>query len=546
MASKRIFKFISQIPDTLERFAEVVVEEPFSFKRKDSEDFIKVLFWEMEQGKLVLPEEIYAPDQYTIYVSKKLYDKYSGLIKQRLCEQLESEIQKQIKRWGYQVTKPIKVELAEGKGNEVRTVEVKCKITQSPEEDAKQKSPAKYRMIDSENPLEHFNQGIVLQRQGCFEEAAEEFLAVLKLNNSSARAHFNLATIRYRQYRYEEAIAHYAAGVEIKPSEAIAHLDLGKTYEMVGEWDKALYHLNKALELEPHHQTASRRIRRVTEEKEMYSALSGEIYLELKSVSEPEHFDMARLEHFDVKFDEGIDCEKIQKPICHLLEHVYLQLGRDFDCYPARKIEVCVLCSSNQVHNSENDCVNIATLEMPQWAAGIYNGGITLIRRSQKRVNLSLLYVVLRHEYTHLLVDRLAKGRSPTWLAEGLAELKARCLIDTEWQMLRKMISAGNRIQLKQLEGNFNRFDKAEARLAYIESRAVVEFMVEDYGMAKIKRLLYYLGMGKSLNKSLASTLGMGYKELESQWLNWVVATHCCPGNQNLTGKELACQNPQL
>jgi len=523
---------MSQVPDILERFAEVVVEEPFSFKCRDSEDFMKVIFWEMEQGKLVLPENTYVPDRYTIYVSKKVYDKYSGFIRQRLCEQLESEIQKRIKRWGYQATNHVKVKLAQGEGDDAKAVEVQCEVTQPPIEKAKQKSPAKYKVMDSEDPLEHFNQGIALQRQKCLEQAAQEFLAVLKLNNRSARAHFNLATIRYRQYRYEEAIAHYTAGLELAPSEVVPHLDLGKTYELVGEWDKALNHLNKALELEPNHQTALRRVQRVTEEREMYSALLGEIYLELKSVREPEDVDsersgeakqlfIAKLEHFNVKFDEGM--EIIRQPICGLLEHAYVELGRDFDCYPARKTEVFVLCSLNQMHNAEDNCVNSTTV-MP-WAAGIYNGGITLLWRSQKRVNLSLLYVVLRHEYTHLLVDRLTQGRCPAWLAEGLAELKARCLLDTEWRMLRQMISMGNRIPLKQLEKNFNRLDKTAARLAYIESRTVVEFMVEDYGMEKIKTLLHYLGMGKSLNKSLASLLGVGYKELESQWLDWVLAT---------------------
>ncbi len=520
MRPKRVFKFMSQISDILERFTEVVVEEPFSSKHRDSEDFMKVIFWEMEQSKLVLPENTYVPDRYTIYVSKKVYDKYSGFIRKRLCEQLESEIQKRIERWGYKTTNHVKVELVQGEGDDARAVEVRCEIAQSPAEEVKQKTPAKYKVMDSDDQLEHFNQGITLQRQECFEEAAQEFLAALKLNNRSARTHFNLATIRYRQYRYEEAIAHYAAGLEIVPTEAIAHLDLGKTYEMVGEWDKALYHLNKALELKPNHQTALRRIQRVREEKQMYSALLGEIYLELKSVREPENADIAELEHFNVKFDEGM--EGIRKPICHLLEHAYVELGRDFDCYPARKIEVSVLCSFNQI---QNNCVNSTTVEMPRWAAGIYNGGIMLLWRSQKRVNLSLLYVVLRHEYTHLLIDRLTKGRSPAWLAEGLAELKARSLLDTEWQILRKTISTGNRIPLKQLEGNFNKLDKTEARLAYIESRTVVEFMIKNYGMEKIKTLLYYLGMGKSFNKSLASLLGLGCKELESQWLDWVLAT---------------------
>jgi hypothetical protein len=93
-------------------------------------------------------------------------------------------------------------------------------------------------------------------------------------------------------------------------------------------------------------------------------------------------------------------------------------------------------------------------------------------------------------------------------------------------------------IPLEYLEHSFNHLNKSQIRLAYMESCSAVEFMVETYGMAKIKKLLHFLGRGKSFNESLICSLKKGKRQLfdesktsmlppkkkfETQWLTWVM-----------------------
>lgn len=417
--------------------------------------------------------------------------------------------------------------------------------------------------------VEHFQSGLSFQRQGLLEEAARQFLRVIELDGCSASAYFNMGAICFQQCRYEEAIRHYKAGLNLAPQprcssllaqHASVHADLGKTYEMLGKWDEALYHLNKALDLNPTHEAAQRRKRRVLEEKNKYEMFLKQAKLAIESIPTSDNINAAVTERFVVKFDEGAP-EEFRTPICRLLEQIYTELGGKFDYYPQQNLKIFVLNASQKERSQ---------LSLPRWAAGRYvrrvpmesqfvptksgdsfgDGSIAIARtddfvlrwRTRESSDLSLLYVVLRHEYVHLLVNTLTNGQCPMWLNEGLAGYYARGLLNSERETLLQVVKQNRYIPLKHLERSFSHLSKGQIRLAYIESCSVVEFMMETYGMTKIKKLLHSLGMGKSFGESLIYSLSAAkkrrftvnskkrhtfvatsQKKLETQWLTWVM-----------------------
>jgi tetratricopeptide (TPR) repeat protein len=441
--------------------------------------------------------------------------------------------------------------------------------------------------INSDNVMEHFQNGRNFQRQGLLEEAAQQFLRVIKLDEHSASAYFNMGAICFQRHQYEEAICYYKAGLKLAPQNVSAHADLGKTYEMLAKWDESLYHLNKALDLHPTHEAAQRRKRRILEEKHKYEILREQV----KSAIEPkfsskrqtfrfrqaqsggkslikrnteesnlieaiptsDNINAAASEHFVVNFNEGVH-EEVRKPIYGLLERIYIELGSAFDYYPQQNIKVLVLlCSlrspTPSAYGLRSKPVLIALPKespqflLPQWAVGQYDGSITIVWRAQEKPDLTFLYVVLQHEYVHLLVNRLANGKCPMWLNEGLARYHSRGLLDSEKEILLQAVKQNRYIPLKHLEYSFSHLNKEQVRFAYMESCSVVEFMMETYGMKKIKKLLHSLGMDKSFNESLmcslrtnqrcrlmvnsssdgGQTFGMTSQKLETQWLTWTM-----------------------
>ena len=387
------------------------------------------------------------------------------------------------------------------------------------------------RTTNLDTITEHFQNGRNFQRRGLLEEAARQFLKVIKLDSRSASAYFNIGAIYFQQHRYEEAVCHYKAGLELAPQHASAHADLGKTYEMLTKWDEGLYHLDKALNLNPTHEVAQRRKRRILEEKHKYEMLREQAKSVIESMPTSDNINAVAIERFTVNFDEKVP-EQVRIPIHRLLERIYTELGSNFDYYPQQNIKVFVL------YTSQEEKLQL----FPQWAVGRYDGSI--VCQIQEKPNLSLIYVVLQHEYVHLLVNMLTNGRYPIWLNEGLAKYHARGLLNSEKEILLQAVKQNRYIPLKDLESNFSYLHKRQIRLAYMESCSVVEFMIETYGMTKIKKLLHSLRMGKSFNESLICSLStakkrrfmvnsppdedqvlamISQKELETQWLTWVM-----------------------
>lgn len=399
--------------------------------------------------------------------------------------------------------------LGKGKHDDTQTAGMYCAINSFITENNPEQN---YPLMNVDDPRERFRCGKYLRRQGLLEEAAQEFLAVIKLYGCSAGAHFNMGAIRFQQYRYEEAIRHYKEGLKLMPQQASAHADLGKIYEMVGQWDKALCHLNVALKLEPTHLPARRRQCRILEERQIYETLGTQLEVELEASPFLKNPGANNLPHFTVTYDERVP-NAVRIPISHLLELAYWELGDIFDCYPKQQTAVSI-CYDSQLEYMSSP--------LPQWAAGRYDGRIILMWRAQQRLNISLLYVVLRHEYVHLLVDILKAARCPAWLNEGLAEYTARGLLNTERETLRRAVTCKHHIPLKQLEQNFNSLDTKQIRLAYIQSCSAVEYMVENYGMSAVKKLLSAFEKSKSLNESFISVLKTTPGEFEKQWLFWV------------------------
>jgi tetratricopeptide (TPR) repeat protein len=95
----------------------------------------------------------------------------------------------------------------------------------------------------------HSNQGVILQRQGKLEAAAAHYAEALRLNPDYLQAYYNLGIVLSRQGKYEEAAAHYAGALRLNPGFAEAHYNLGVDLSRQGKYEEAAAHYAEALRL---------------------------------------------------------------------------------------------------------------------------------------------------------------------------------------------------------------------------------------------------------------------------------------------------------
>ena len=89
----------------------------------------------------------------------------------------------------------------------------------------------------------HYRQAEELLRQKRYDEAADEFRKMLRLDPKLAQAHANLGSIYYLQGNYPQASESFRRALQLKPSLARAEMFLGMSEAKRGRAQEALAHL---------------------------------------------------------------------------------------------------------------------------------------------------------------------------------------------------------------------------------------------------------------------------------------------------------------
>jgi hypothetical protein len=117
------------------------------------------------------------------------------------------------------------------------------------------------------------------------------------------------------------------------------------------------------------------------------------------------------------------------------------------------------------------------------WAAGFFDGEITIVSEEDNEEEAKSLYIYLTHEIVHLAVHEISSGRCPFWLDEGLAVYLSQELPDLYLETIRSTLEKdGVLLDLRELERPDPSIieDEDSRRLAYAEAACMVECMVNS------------------------------------------------------------------
>lgn len=129
---------------------------------------------------------------------------------------------------------------------------------------------------------------------------------------------------------------------------------------------------------------------------------------------------------------------------------------------------------------------------------------------------------VIPHEVAHLAFARATESAlaiPPAWLNEGLAMYSEPGEFgEAQRERLREAARAGTLPPLSRLQGNFGA-DHSTVSLAYLESWALVDFLLRDCGQDGFRRLIEGLNAGLSMDEALESACGYDQEQFYARWL---------------------------
>ena len=352
--------------------------------------------------------------------------------------------------------------------------------------------------LDPTNPVlrrnlarAHANLGGHLLTTGAPAEAKVAFRAALEVGGEEPSYYVGLGTAALQQRETAEAFAALQAASRLAQGRPEILILLGEAYHQAGDAGRALEFWGEALRQRPEDSRLRERLERAA-----------------RAARVEERYEARESHHFRLRAEGAIPRE-IQEEVLALLEQAYQDIGFALGYSPPDPVAV--------VLHSDGDFATVVGL--PHWVAGTYDAADGRIRIPARGLaqGAAGLRGVLAHEYTHVVVVHLSRGRAPRWLNEGLAlhfqgagpaaEAKARRL------------AAGRLLPLASLEAVFAQLrDRALAEMAYAQSASATAFLLERAGAQEVGRLLQRLGEGVSWERALEEAARMDLPTFDREW----------------------------
>jgi tetratricopeptide (TPR) repeat protein len=207
--------------------------------------------------------------------------------------------------------------------------------------------------------------------------------------------------------------------------------------------------------------------------------------------------------HFDVVY-EGMKNTELGYLVSAILEDAYLKVGSDLGLFP-EDVMTAVLYGEAQFRD--------VTLT-PDWIGGIYDGKIRIPAGGS--IEREKLRKIAYHEYTHALVHRIASGRCPTWLNEGLAQYED----GTDARAIKEAVvrNGGGIPSIRGLGRDFMSLGKEDSLAAYYVSLSFTSYLVTRYSLTYVRELLAECAKTADAEAAFSKVFTLPMEEIERDW----------------------------
>jgi hypothetical protein len=213
-----------------------------------------------------------------------------------------------------------------------------------------------------------------------------------------------------------------------------------------------------------------------------------------------------RRPHLLSRYD-GVVNESIGREVAIALESEYEELAQEFRFSPQAPVKVTLYT------NREFNDVTHA----PSWVSALNDGEIRIPVEGLKELNPKVRRV-LRHELTHTFINARTGNNCPTWFHEGYAQLRADPPPPGMHDALMEAKDNGDLLPIWSLEGPLLSHSSEQARLAYYQSLAVTQYLVQRRGRKSLNRMLDLLARRYTMNDVLNKVIGLDYQQLQTAW----------------------------
>lgn len=362
-------------------------------------------------------------------------------------------------------------------------------------------APGYGRIVDDPSAAAMYNEmGVNAFKDGAMKAAISYLSQAHKLNPSDNVIRKNLATAyakqgeeEYGKRNFTGAQNYFEAALQLDPENLNSLVMLGDIKYLSQEMDDAKSLWEKVLKIAPDYKYKDKLQERI-----------AKLNKEAKVESD---YRLTGMDQFEIRYSrEGA---RLSYNVRYYLQEAYRLLGQDFDYRPTYKIIVLV--------SDREDFETIGGYH--KTTQGVYDGKIRLPLIGADYTPDHIRGLVW-HEYTHLLIQDLSKGKAPLWLNEGLAYYEGFKYMDKNLSLVKTSAKNGRLIPFTDLDKALQEVtDREQYRLACEEAYTIANYMMKRYNKYTIREILKAMGEGETFESAAKRKLNITVKELEKRWL---------------------------
>lgn len=224
-----------------------------------------------------------------------------------------------------------------------------------------------------------------------------------------------------------------------------------------------------------------------------------------------------------VRFDDRL--QNAAKEILRLYPSIRAELKKDLGWETDFRPEV-VLMKDSAAFRKVSGSELVTAFAVPE-------EDLIVIDYSKMGVHPFTIDVTLKHELCHLELHRhITREKLPRWLDEGTCQWVtgglAEIISEGSRSVLRDAVLSNRLISIEGLTQSFPS-DGRDLLLAYEESRSIVEYVKEKFGVSGVRGILEQISKGDDLEYAVRKSLSISTDDLEMQWRSSISRTNLWP-----------------
>jgi hypothetical protein len=175
------------------------------------------------------------------------------------------------------------------------------------------------------------------------------------------------------------------------------------------------------------------------------------------------------------------------------------------------------------IYGSTQDLLG-ALVNPAEWTGGVSFSTFSTIAIGIAPSNLAWGKRAVNHELSHQVIHQVTSNPyagQPVWLDEGLAVYAEGPADPTYVAMVKSAAAAGTLISVRSLASPFSA-KSDQANLSYAESFSIVDYLISQYGQAKMLSLLNTFRQGSTYDNAMKAAYGFDMDGLNRLWQDYL------------------------